>query len=128
MSGDADPQSIRASLRRLRRLAEWYRARLEDVNARIAAIEAGARYRGSDASASDQTAGKPSSRINGPLAGRIDAMFFYRLHSLHPDESFTAADFECASDDVALEAISAIEPEDTMKLWQGARLVSRIEP
>jgi hypothetical protein len=55
-------------------------------------------------------------------------MALYRLHFLQPDNSVgSTTDFDCDSDAEALEKVARIFYLHALELWQGTRLVRRID-
>jgi hypothetical protein len=52
----------------------------------------------------------------------------YRVHFLQPDDSVSSTtDFDCDSDEEAVEKVSRIFYLHALELWQGTRLVKRID-
>jgi hypothetical protein len=57
-----------------------------------------------------------------------EGMPHYSLHFLQPDNSVTSTtDFDCDSDEEALEKVARIFYLHPLELWQGGRLVRRID-
>jgi hypothetical protein len=57
------------------------------------------------------------------------AMAHYRLYFLHLDNRISRAiDVDCAGDEHAIEQASSFRYVHVIEVWQGTRLVKRIEP
>lgn len=64
-----------------------------------------------------------------PIACEVEAMPHYRLYFLHSDNRISRAiDVECAGDEHAIEQAASFRYVHAIEVWQGTRLVKRIEP
>lgn len=64
-----------------------------------------------------------------PNACEVEAMPHYRLYFLRADNRVDrAVDLDCESDEEAIDKASELRGLEAMELWQGTRLVKRIEP